>query len=333
MLELGQALSRRFRAYRADWRLSAFQLVTTALPFVGLLVAMGIASPHHHGLALMMALPAAGLLVRLFIFQHDCGHGSFFRSRAANDAVGRVISVLTLTPYGHWKQGHAIHHASSGNLDRRGRGDVETLTVDEYRGLSRLGRLGYRLYRSPYIQVLIGAPLNFIILQRIPRGASYRDPSARRSMLSLNLALVVVFGLPMMFVGVWEVLAVYLPVMVLASWIGNWLFYVQHQFDDAYWERDGAWNFHASALQGASYFKLSPILQWFSGNIGLHHIHHLCSRVPNYHLQACFDEAPELSHIARRITLRESLGCWRLALWDEQRRTMVEFRELNLRSA
>lgn len=331
--ELGPILARRFKAYGTDWRRSAFQLVTTALPFVALLVAMGIVSSRHYWLALLMAVPAAGLLVRLFIFQHDCGHGSFFRSRAANDAVGRAISVLTLTPYGHWRKGHAIHHASSGNLDRRGRGDVEILTVDEYRDLSPIGRLGYRLYRSPYVQVIIGAPLNFIVLQRIPRGASFRDRGARRSMLALDAALAVVFGAAMMLAGVGTVLAVYLPVMVLASWIGNWLFYVQHQFDDAYWERDGTWNFHASALRGSSYFKLSPILQWFSGNIGLHHIHHLCSRVPNYHLQACFDDAPELHLFARRISLRESLRCWRFALWDEQRRTMVAFRDLDLRTA
>jgi omega-6 fatty acid desaturase (delta-12 desaturase) len=193
--------------------------------------------------------------------------------------------------------------------------------------------LGYRLYRSPYVQVLIGAPLNFIVLQRIPRGASFRDRAARRSMLSLNMALAVVFGAPMVLFGVGTVLAVYLPVMILAAWIGNWLFYVQHQFDDAYWERGEDWNFHASALLGSSYFKLPPILQWFSGNIGLHHIHHLCSRVPNYRLQACFDDAPELSRIAKRITLRESLRCWRVALWDEERCTMVGFRDLKLRSA
>jgi len=329
---VGRLLSRRFKAYGADWRRSLFQLATTAIPFIGLLVAIAAVSRVHYGLSLLLAIPAAGLLVRLFIFQHDCGHGSFFRSRAANDALGRALSVLTLTPYGHWRKGHAVHHASSGNLDRRGRGDVETMTVAEYAALSPLGRLGYRLYRSPFVMVLLGAPINFIILQRIPRGFSFRDRDARRSMLALDVALILVFGLAMAAVGVGTTLATYLPVMIIASWIGNWLFYVQHQFDDTYWQRDGDWNFHTAALAGSSYFELPPILQWFSGNIGLHHIHHLCSRVPNYHLQACADSAPELRHIAKRISLRESLACWKLALWDEDRRVMVAFGDLKPRS-
>jgi omega-6 fatty acid desaturase (delta-12 desaturase) len=325
---MGRALSRQFKAFGADWKRSLFQLITTAAPFIAMLVIMDSALYENYWLTLLLAVPTAGLLVRLFIIQHDCGHGSFFKTRAANDVLGRVLSVLTLTPYGHWKQGHAVHHASSGNLDRRGRGDVEMLTVAEYKGLSPLKKLGYRLYRNPFVMVLLGAPINFIVLQRLPRGRSFQDRNARRSILSLNLALVVTFGLPMAMIGVAPVLATYLPVMTIAAWIGNWLFYVQHQFDDTYWERDGDWNFNTASLRGSSYFELSPILQWFSGNIGLHHIHHLCSRVPNYRLQECLDSAPELHRIAKRITLRESMGCWRLALWDEQRRLMVGFRDL-----
>lgn len=324
---LGRMLAHRFKTYGADRKRSLLQLATTVPPFFLLLALVGIASRDHFWLSLLLALPAAGLLVRIFIFQHDCGHGSFFRSRRANDALGRMLSVLTLTPYGHWRQGHAVHHASSGNLDRRGRGDVETLTVTEYRALSPLGRLGYRLYRNPLIMVLLGAPINFIVLQRIPRGRSFREVDARRSMLALDAALILAFGLPMAVFGIATVLWAYLPVMVIASWIGNWLFYVQHQFDDAYWERDEQWSFHDAALRGSSYFELPRILQWFSGNIGLHHVHHLYSRVPNYRLQECFDAAPELRGIAKRITLRESLGCWRLALWDEERRQMVGFRQ------
>ena len=330
---IGRMLSGRFKAYGADWRRSAFQLATTAIPFIGLLVAIGAVWRLSYGLALLLALPAAGLLVRLFIFQHDCGHGSFFRTRAANDALGRILSVLTLTPYGHWRKGHAIHHASSGNLDRRGRGDVEILTVAEYEALSPLGRLGYRLYRNPLVMVLLGAPINFIVLQRIPRGISFRDRDARVSILALDLVLIVVFGLAMATLGVATVLATYLPVMIIASWIGNWLFYVQHQFDDTYWKRDGEWDFHTAALHGSSYFELPPVLQWFSGNIGLHHVHHLCSRVPNYRLQACVDNAPELHRIAKRISLRDSLACWGLSLWDEERRMMVRFGDLRPRTA
>lgn len=325
---VGQALSRRFKPYGADLKRSLFQLVTTGLPFVALLGVMAAASRGSFWLTLLLAIPTAGLLVRLFIIQHDCGHGSFFKSRAANDLLGRALGVLTLTPYGSWKESHAAHHASAGNLDRRGRGDVETLTVAEYRALTPLKRLGYRLYRSPVVMVLLGAPINFILLQRLPTGRAFRDRSARRSILSLNLALVAVFGLPMLVIGVVPVLAAYLPVMIIASWIGNWLFYVQHQFEGTYWEQDSDWSFHEAALRGSSYFKLPRVLQWFSGNIGLHHVHHLCSRVPNYRLQACLDAAPELDTIAKRITLRESLRCWRLALWDEQRRLLVRFRDL-----
>ena len=332
-LQLGRMLSRRFTTYGADVKRSIFQLATTAIPFIALLVVMATRSRDHYWLTLLLAVPAAGLLVRLFIIQHDCGHGSFFKARAANDFLGRALSVLTLTPYGSWKRGHAAHHASTGNLDRRGRGDVETLTVDEYQASAPLRKLAYRLYRNPLVMVVLGAPINFIVLQRLPLGHELRNPQSRRSILSLDLALLVAFGLPCALVGVVPVLGAYLPVMIIASWVGNWLFYVQHQFERTHWERDGDWNFHVAALSGSSYFKLPPVLQWFSGNIGLHHVHHLCSRVPNYRLQACLDAAPELDGVAKLITMRESLGCWRLALWDERRRLLVGFRDLKPRVA
>jgi omega-6 fatty acid desaturase (delta-12 desaturase) len=330
---MGQMLSPQFKRYGADLKRSLFQLITTAAPFLALLVVMATASDGRYWLTLLLAIPTAGLLVRLFIIQHDCGHGSYFKSRAANDLLGRALCVLTLTPYGNWRQGHAIHHAANGNLDRRGRGDVDTLTVAEYEALAPLKKLGYRLYRNPFVMVLLGAPINFILLQRLPTGKAFRDRDRRRSIMSLNLALVVAFGLPMALIGVVPVLATYLPVMIVASWIGNWLFYVQHQFEDTYWEQDGDWNFHTAALSGSSYFKLPPILQWFSGNIGLHHVHHLCSRIPNYRLQAFLNRAPELHRLTKRITLRESVGCWRLVLWDEERRLMVRFRDLKPQSA
>ena len=326
--DLGPILSRRFKAYGADVKRSMFQLVTTGTAFIALLALMAVLSDGFYWLTLVLAIPAAGLLVRLFIIQHDCGHGSFFGSRAANDILGRALSVLTLTPYYSWSQGHAIHHASTGNLDRRGRGDVETWTVADYQASGRLKKLFYRLYRNPFVMVVLGAPLNFIVLQRLPVGHGFRDRNSRRSILALNLALVVGFGLMFATFGVRLVLGTYLPVMIIASWVGNWLFYVQHQFERTNWERDLDWNFHVAALSGSSYFKLPAILQWFSGNIGLHHVHHLCSRVPNYRLQACHDAAPELHRVAKVVTLRESLGCWRLALWDERRRSLVAFRDL-----
>lgn len=330
---LGPILSQRFKAYGADATRSILQLVTTATLFIALLVIMAAVSHGRYWLTLLLAVPAAGLLVRLFIIQHDCGHGSFFKSRAANDFLGRALSVLTLTPYGSWSQGHAAHHASTGNLDRRGRGDVETWTVAEYQGSTPLRKLFYRLYRNPVVMVGLGAPINFIVLQRLTVGHGFRDRNSRQSILSLDVALVVAFGLACAAFAVLPVLGTYLPVIIIASWIGNWLFYVQHQFDKTHWERDRDWNFHVAALSGSSYFKLPPILQWFSGSIGLHHVHHLCSRVPNYRLQACLDAAPELHSVAKVVTLRESLGCWRLALWDERRRLLVGFGDLKLRVA
>jgi len=326
--DLGPILSRRFKAYGADARRSLLQLVTTATAFIALLVVMATVSHGRYWLTLPLAVPAAGLLVRLFIIQHDCGHGSFFKSRAANDFVGRLLSVLTLTPYGSWSQCHAAHHASTGNLDRRGRGDVETWTAAEYEAAAPLKKLLYRLYRNPLVMVGFGAPINFIVLQRLPTGYEFHDPSSRRSILSLDLALLVAFGLPCAAFGALPVLGTYLPVIIIAAWVGNWLFYIQHQFDGTHWQRDVDWDFHTAALRGSSYFKLPPLLQWFSGNIGLHHVHHLCSRVPNYRLQACLDAAPELHEVARLITLRESLRCWRLALWDERRRRLVGFRDV-----
>jgi omega-6 fatty acid desaturase (delta-12 desaturase) len=330
---LAPILSRRFKSFGADAKRSIIQLVTTASMFIALLVVMGLASHAHYWLTLLLAAPAAGLLVRLFIIQHDCGHGSFFKSRAANDLLGRLLSVPTLTPYGSWSQGHAAHHASTGNLDRRGRGDVSTWTVAEYLASGPFKRMFYRLYRSPFVMVGLGAPINFILLQRLPVGHGFHDPDSRRSILALDLALLVVFGLACAAFGVFTVVATYLPVMIIASWIGNWLFYVQHQFDRTHWERDDDWSFPVAALSGSSYFKLPAILQWFSGNIGLHHVHHLCSRIPNYRLQACLDAAPELDRVTEVITLRQSLGCWRLALWDERLRLLVGFRDLKLRVA
>ena len=323
---LGPILTQRFKAYRADPKRSLVQLTTTGMPFIGLLILISLASEERYWVSLLLAVPAAGLLVRLFIIQHDCGHGSFFRTRSANDHLGRLLSVLTLTPYGSWAQGHAAHHASTGNLDRRGRGDVETWTVAEYWATTSLRRLFYRLYRNPFVMVGLGAPVNFIVLQRLP---SHQNRDSRRSILGLNLALLAIFGSACLIFGAGTVLKVYLPVIVMAAWAGNWLFYVQHQFDAAEWERDGDWNFHTASLHGSSYFKLPAALRWFSGNIGIHHVHHLCSRVPNYHLQACVDAAPELVPIVNVVTLRESLGCWRLSLWDEQRRSLVTFRAAN----
>lgn len=322
-------LSKNTRANGADPVRSLLQLLTTFPPFVALLATMITAFLHGYWWVVVLLAPlAAGLLVRLFIFQHDCGHGSFFQSRSTNDFLGRFLSIFTLTPYGHWKQSHAVHHATSGNLDRRGWGDVPTITVSEYRALSPLNKLGYRLFRNPFIMIFLGAPVNFIVLQRIPFGRGFRERASRRSILGLNLALVAAFGAPMLLIGATPVLSTYLPVMIIAAWIGGWLFYVQHQFEDTYWAIDKDWDFYEASLHGSSYLILPRILQWFTGNIGLHHIHHLNSRIPNYRLQSCLDNAPELAKIARGVTLRDSLKGFRLALWEEKERKLISFQDL-----
>ena len=242
-----------FASYGTDVKRSLFQLITTTAPFIALLVVMAVTVEQMYWLTLILSVPTAGLLVRLFIVQHDCGHGSFFKSRAANDFLGRVLSVLTLTPYSQWKLGHAMHHATTGNLDKRGRGDLDTLTVREYEALPWLKKLAYRLYRNPFFLVLLGAPIHFLLLQRLPIGFNFRNRTSRISIILLNIALVGAFGLPMVLLGVKPVVMTYLPVMIIASWIGNWLFYVQHQFADTYWQRSDTWSFHEAAIHGSSY--------------------------------------------------------------------------------
>lgn len=321
-------VSRYYPSYGTCLKRSLFQLVTTGAAFFGMLALMSVVAEQAYWLTLLLAVPTAGLLVRLFIVQHDCGHGSYFRSKTANNLTGRLISVLTFTPYGHWRRSHANHHATSGNLDRRGQGDVMTLTVEEYQELSPLNKLGYRLYRHPLVMNLIGAPVNFVILQRVPLGRGARDRGALRSVLALNAALVVAYGSAMAIFGVWHVIAIYLPVITIAAWIGGWLFYVQHQYEDAFWKRNDEWDFHNASIIGSSYFELPAVLRWFTGSIGLHHIHHLCCRVPNYRLQGVQNAFPQLRKIAKRINLRESIGCWRLALWDERNSRLIGFEEL-----
>ena len=316
----------------ADDRRSAWQLIVTLAPFLGLLGVMYAATDAAGWLTFLLALPAAGLLVRLFIIQHDCGHGSFFTSRAVNDLIGRLMSVFTLTPYGHWRRHHALHHATSGNLDERGFGDIHTLTVREYEQMPALRRLLYRLYRNPLVMILLGAPINFMVLQRFPIGKAMPNHTGWRSVIGLNLALLLVFGSLVAIVGVKPVLMVYLPVSLLGSWAGGWLFFVQHQFEETEWDKGANWNRHVAALRGSSYLALPPVLQWFTGNIGLHQVHHLCSRIPNYRLRECLDALPELRQASRRLTLLDGFKCARLALWDESRRKLIRFRDRRIAS-
>jgi omega-6 fatty acid desaturase (delta-12 desaturase) len=278
-------------------------------------------------ISLLLALPGSGFLVRLFMIQHDCGHGAFFRHRLANDWVGRVLGVLTLTPYDYWRRTHAIHHACSGHLDRRGIGDVDTLTVREYLALSLLGRLRYRAYRHPLIMFGLGPAYLFILQQRLPVGMLRDGWQPWLSTMANNVAIAAVAGGLIWCIGIKPFLLVHLPIVLLGGSIGVWLFYVQHQFETTYWARNGDWSFQTAALNGSSHYDLPVVLRWFTANIGLHHIHHLSSRIPYYRLMQVLRDYPELQGTSR-VTLLQGFRCVRLALWDEGRRRLISFRDV-----
>ncbi len=307
---------------------SIAELAITALPLVALWVASWFAySLGFWWASLIIAIPAAGFLVRLFMIQHDCGHGAFFSHRWANDWTGRIIGVLTLTPYGIWRSSHAIHHATTGNLDRRGIGDVATLTVREYRTRSRWGRLTYRLYRHPLVMFGLGPAYLFFLQHRLPLGQMNGGWRPWAGAMGNNLAIAVIAGLLVWLIGAKALLLVHVPVALLAATIGVWLFYVQHQFEHTAWEPNAEWNLHEAALHGSSHYDLPAFLRWFTANIGVHHVHHLCSRIPYYRLPQVLRDYPELRGVGR-LTLLESFRCVRLVLWDETQRRLVSFREM-----
>jgi len=311
---------------------AVIELVITAGPFLLLWFAMWASLNLGYWLSLLLAVPAAGFLVRLFMIQHDCGHGAFFHHRLANDWIGRVIGVVTLTPYDFWRRTHAIHHATSGNLDRRGTGDIDTLTVREYLALSQRRRLGYRIYRHPIIMFGLGPAFLFIVQHRLPVGLMRAGWQPWLSAMATNGAIGTVFATTIWLVGVGPFLLVQLPIMLLAASVGVWLFYVQHQFEDTKWDRNSAWNLHEGALHGSSYYDLPSVMRWFTANIGFHHIHHLCSRIPYYRLPRVLRDYPELGLIGR-LTLVESFRCVRLVLWDEGQQRLVSFHDARQRGA
>jgi omega-6 fatty acid desaturase (delta-12 desaturase) len=309
---------------RSDTRKAVWQLINTIIPYLGLLALMTVSVvrgwPYY--LTLGLALPAGAFAIRIFIFFHDCCHNSYFSSQRANRIVGYITGILTFTPFDDWKRNHNIHHATAGDLDNRGTGDVWTMTVDEYLAAPRLKRLGYRLVRNPFFLLLVVPFWLSLIAYRIPHRGSGRRATA--SVWLSNLALVGIFVAASLTVGWKTYLLVQIPVILVAWSIGVWLFYVQHQYDDTYWSRAEQRDPLAVALQGSSYYKLPRVLQWFTGNIGLHHIHHLRPRIPNYHLQACQDAIPALQAV-RPLTLRRSLKSVALNLWDEHEQKMVSF--------
>jgi omega-6 fatty acid desaturase (delta-12 desaturase) len=325
-----RALAHVLARYREpDSVRGVFELMITAVPFVIIWALMCLVLLHGYWIGLVGLVPAAGLLVRLFMIQHDCGHGSFFRSRRANDWVGRAIGVMTLTPYDYWRHNHALHHASSGNLDDRGFGDIDTLTVREFAARSRWRRMLYRLYRHPIVMFGIGPTYLFILRHRLPIGMMRGGWTPWLSTMGTNAVIAILMLAMIRLVGFGPLLLVQLPVIILAASVGVWLFYVQHQFEDTFWSRGEAWSFHEAALRGSSYYHLPGVLRWLTANIGVHHVHHLSSRIPCYRLPEVLRDHPQIAAVGR-ITMLQSLRCVRMALWDEAAGRLISFREADI---
>src|SRR5437016_2994486 len=306
------------------WR-AAWQLVNTIGGYTLLWALMHWSLSVSYWLTLPLAVLAGGLLVRVFIIFHDCGHGSFFKSRLANDIVGFIAGMLTFTPYYHWRWEHALHHATSGHLDKRGTGDLWTLTVQEYLESSRWKRFAYRLARNPVILFVIAPVFVMLIKQRFPTPKA--NKRERHSVYSMNAAIFAMAAALALVFGIKAYLLIQLTALAVAGAAGFWLFYVQHQFEGVYWERGDEWDYASAALEGSSFYKLPKVLQWFSGNIGYHHIHHLSSRIPNYNLERCH-KANLLFQQVKPLTLFSSLKSLRLRLWDEPRRKLVGYSHL-----
>ncbi|HSM51092.1 MAG TPA: fatty acid desaturase, partial [Thermoanaerobaculia bacterium] len=290
---------------KASWSAALGQLLATLLPFALLWTLMLLSLRGSYLGTLALAVPTAFFFVRLFIIQHDCGHGSFFPSRRANNLLGGLLGVVTLFPYGYWRRTHAIHHANVGNLDERELGDIHTLTVAEYRALPAWRRLAYRAYRHPLVLFGIGPAYQFLIKHRFPWDIPFAWKREWRSVVGTNAALLAVFAIATMTIGGKALLLVHLPVVLLAGAVGVWLFYVQHQFEETYWDRADSWDSYRAGVHGSSFYDLPPLLHWLTGNIGYHHIHHLASQIPSYRLPAAFRDLPEMQRVTR-LSLRKS---------------------------
>lgn len=313
---------------KPDYGTAIRQLSNTVIPLLGLLALMLYLVEHGYPywFTLALSVPAAGLLVRTFIFLHDGSHGSFFPSMRANAILGFLVGVLTLTPYGQWRWAHLRHHGAFGNLDRRDvGGDVKLMTVEEYMSAPRHRRIIYRLYRHPLVMFGFGSAMLFAVIFRFPvHGA---PPPERRSVWLTDSAILAMVTIAGLTIGIRPFMLVMAPVWFIAWTVGVWIFYIQHQFQGVYWARQAEWDFFRASLEGSSYYQLPKVLQWFTGNIGLHHLHHLRPRIPNYHLQQAYDETPVVQDVTP-LTLRSSLVSLRLNLYDEDRRQMVSFHDL-----
>jgi acyl-lipid omega-6 desaturase (Delta-12 desaturase) len=324
---------RRMNPYRTPNRLrGVFELGITVVPLVAFWVLALASVQYGFWWGLLLTIPAAGFLLRLFMIQHDCGHGAFFGVRRVDDWIGRAIGVFTLTPYDCWRRTHAVHHASSGNLDARGIGDVVTLTVAEYRALPFWSRVGYWLYRHPLVMFGFGPFWLFVIQQRLPVGLMRGGVMPWASTMATNAGIAAVAVTLIWLVGWVTFLLVQVPIILIASAAGVWLFYVQHQFEDTHWSQKPEWEFEHAALHGSSYYDLPAPLRWITANIGIHHVHHVSSRVPYYRLPEVLRDYPELKTIGR-ITLLDSLRGVNLVLWDETRQKLVSFRQARMMTA
>ncbi len=308
----------------SDTKRSVWQLVNTLVPFLAMYVLIWYSLSWSYWITVGLSIPTGLLLIRLFIIHHDCGHGSFFKSKRANDFVGFWLGVMTMTPYYTWRWSHAQHHAGSGDLERRGHGDIPTLTVREYQALSPMKKLGYRIYRNPIVTFLIVPIILFALIQRSAYDMPKDNHKARESVYWTNWVLGIYITIGCLMIGVWPFILVHLPMMAVASTVGMYLFYVQHQYDDTYWRQHEDWSYAEAAIHGSSYFELPGVLRWFTANIGFHHIHHLDSRIPNYRLKQCYDENPEFQN-AYKLTFLSSFKCLFVKLWDEDRKCMVGF--------
>lgn len=315
---------------QADTRRSVWQLIDSIAPYAALWVLMYYSLSVSYWLTLALAVLAAGFLTRVFIIFHDAGHGSFFHSQRANDVTGIITGIMTFTPYYAWRHSHAIHHATSGDLDRRGVGDVWTMTVHEYLNAPWTTRVAYRVFRFPPITFTIGPFFMFAVLHRLTVGVT--GERERRSVWWTNLALGLIVMGAALTIGLPAYLLIQVPIMFFAGAAGVWLFYVQHQFEGMVWEHHDKWDFVAAALQGSSFYKLPRVLQWFTGNIGFHHVHHLSPRIPNYNLEPCHNSSP-LFQAVKPITLLSSLRSLKFRLWDERSRRLVGFSSVKQRRA
>ena len=327
--ELRQTLSQYAKPELAR---AILQLLTAVIPYFGLWVILVymVKQKYPAAVIILLIFLASLFLVRIFIFFHDCAHNSFFASRRANTVLGYVMGILTFTPFKYWQHNHLVHHNTYADLDKRGVGDIWTLTIEEYQATSPMRRLGYRLYRNPFVFLGIGPGYSFLLTQRILH--QWAGKNERFSAAVTNLAIIAIILAASQTIGIGTYLLIQLPIVLIAGSLGVWLFYVQHQFEGVYWSRHEDWDPVKAALKGSSYYQLPKVLQWFSGNIGLHHIHHVLPRIPNYKLQQSYDESPAMQAV-RPLTLRRSLKSLFLNLWDEKQQQLVSFRSLKKSSS